>query len=63
RWSLCLFLCKCMSYFCVCAGEVSDWSNNFTTEQRQEMDDVFNKHLAGTRLRTKLNYKCCAANL
>ncbi|XP_044070972.1 sulfotransferase 6B1 [Siniperca chuatsi] len=38
-------------------GEVGDWKNHFTPEQSQEMDDVFNKHLAGTRLAAKLNYQ------
>ncbi|XP_049927706.1 sulfotransferase 6B1 [Epinephelus moara] len=38
-------------------GEVGDWKNHFTPEQSQEMDDAFNKHLAGTRLGAKLNYQ------
>ncbi|XP_031176976.1 sulfotransferase 6B1-like [Sander lucioperca] len=38
-------------------GEVGDWKNHFTPEQSQEMDDAFNKHLAGTRLGDKLNYQ------
>ncbi|XP_039995207.1 sulfotransferase 6B1 [Xiphias gladius] len=37
-------------------GEVGDWRNHFTPEQSQEMDEAFNKHLAGTRLGAKLNY-------
>uniref|UniRef100_A0A8C9XB13 Sulfotransferase n=1 Tax=Sander lucioperca TaxID=283035 RepID=A0A8C9XB13_SANLU len=39
------------------SGEVGDWKNHFTPEQSQEMDDAFNKHLAGTRLGDKLNYQ------
>uniref|UniRef100_A0A3B4YPD7 Sulfotransferase n=1 Tax=Seriola lalandi dorsalis TaxID=1841481 RepID=A0A3B4YPD7_SERLL len=31
--------------------------NHFTPEQSQEMDEAFNKHLAGTRLGAKLNYQ------
>nr|XP_046257070.1 sulfotransferase 6B1 [Scatophagus argus] len=38
-------------------GEVGDWKNHFTSEQSQEMDNAFNKHLAGTRLGAKLNYQ------
>ncbi|GAA6235588.1 sulfotransferase 6B1 [Lates japonicus] len=38
-------------------GEVGDWKNHFTPEQSEEMDEVFNKHLAGTRLGAKLNYQ------
>uniref|UniRef100_A0A3B4YTK7 Sulfotransferase n=1 Tax=Seriola lalandi dorsalis TaxID=1841481 RepID=A0A3B4YTK7_SERLL len=38
-------------------GEVGDWRNHFTPEQSQEMDEAFNKHLAGTRLGAKLNYQ------
>ncbi|XP_013882951.1 sulfotransferase 6B1 [Austrofundulus limnaeus] len=38
-------------------GEVGDWKNHFTPEQSQEMDEAFNKHLAGTKLGDKLNYK------
>ncbi|XP_068183144.1 sulfotransferase 6B1-like [Antennarius striatus] len=38
-------------------GMVGDWKNHFTPEQSQEMDDAFNKHLAGTRLGAKLNYQ------
>uniref|UniRef100_G3PB21 Sulfotransferase n=1 Tax=Gasterosteus aculeatus TaxID=69293 RepID=G3PB21_GASAC len=38
-------------------GEVGDWKNHFTPKQSQEMDDAFNKHLAGTRLGAKLNYQ------
>lgn len=38
-------------------GEVGDWKNHFTPEQSKEMDAAFNKHLAGTRLGAKLNYK------
>ncbi|XP_070697375.1 sulfotransferase 6B1 [Pempheris klunzingeri] len=38
-------------------GEVGDWKNHFTPEQSREMDDAFNKHLAGTRLGAKLNYQ------
>lgn len=37
-------------------GEVGDWKNHFTPEQSKEMDEVFNKRLAGTRLGKKLNY-------
>ncbi|KAM9848083.1 sulfotransferase 6B1 [Aulostomus maculatus] len=37
-------------------GEVGDWRNHFTPEQSREMDEAFNKHLAGTRLGDKLNY-------
>ncbi|KAM3862861.1 sulfotransferase 6B1 [Diretmus argenteus] len=37
-------------------GEVGDWRNHFTPEQSQEMDQAFNRHLAGTRLGDKLNY-------
>uniref|UniRef100_A0A3Q1GBX7 Sulfotransferase n=1 Tax=Acanthochromis polyacanthus TaxID=80966 RepID=A0A3Q1GBX7_9TELE len=38
-------------------GVVGDWKNNFTPEQSREMDEVFNKRLAGTRLGAKLNYQ------
>ncbi|KAF1375390.1 hypothetical protein PFLUV_G00219530 [Perca fluviatilis] len=38
-------------------GEVGDWRNHFTPEQSREMDEAFNKHLAGTRLGDKLNYQ------
>lgn len=38
-------------------GEVGDWKNHFTPEQSREMDEAFNKHLAGTRLGDKLNYQ------
>ncbi|XP_051274299.1 sulfotransferase 6B1 [Dicentrarchus labrax] len=38
-------------------GEVGDWKNHFTPEQSQEMDEAFNKHLAGTRLGAKLDYQ------
>ncbi|XP_068183145.1 sulfotransferase 6B1-like [Antennarius striatus] len=38
-------------------GTVGDWRSHFTPEQSQEMDDAFNKHLAGTRLGAKLNYQ------
>jgi len=38
-------------------GEVGDWRNHFTPEQSREMDEAFNKHLAGTRLGAKLNYQ------
>ncbi|KAF0027852.1 hypothetical protein F2P81_020593 [Scophthalmus maximus] len=38
-------------------GEVGDWRNHFTPEQSREMDDAFAKHLAGTRLGEKLNYR------
>ncbi|CAJ1066902.1 sulfotransferase 6B1 [Xyrichtys novacula] len=38
-------------------GEVGDWKNHFTPEQSREMDEAFNKHLAGTRLGAKLNYQ------
>ncbi|KAM9344731.1 sulfotransferase 6B1 [Symphorus nematophorus] len=38
-------------------GEVGDWKNHFTAEQSREMDEAFNKHLAGTRLGAKLNYQ------
>ncbi|XP_054654838.1 sulfotransferase 6B1 [Dunckerocampus dactyliophorus] len=37
-------------------GEVGDWRNHFTAEQSQQMDKVFSKHLAGTRLGRQLNY-------
>nr|XP_020441841.1 sulfotransferase 6B1 [Monopterus albus] len=38
-------------------GEVGDWRNHFTPEQSKEMDEAFNKHLAGTRLGAKLRYQ------
>ncbi|XP_026211864.1 sulfotransferase 6B1-like [Anabas testudineus] len=38
-------------------GEVGDWKNHFTAEQSQQMDEAFNKHLAGTRLGAKLKYQ------
>ncbi|MEQ2311603.1 Sulfotransferase 6B1 [Ameca splendens] len=38
-------------------GEVGDWKNHFTPEQSREMDDAFNKHLAGTKLGAKLDYQ------
>nr|XP_057909525.1 sulfotransferase 6B1 isoform X2 [Doryrhamphus excisus] len=37
-------------------GEVGDWRNHFTAEQSQQMDRVFSKHLAGTRLGRRLKY-------
>ncbi|KAM4607426.1 sulfotransferase 6B1 [Polymixia lowei] len=37
-------------------GEVGDWKNHFTPEQSQQMDQAFNKYLAGTRIGAKLNY-------
>uniref|UniRef100_A0A3Q3BES5 Sulfotransferase n=1 Tax=Kryptolebias marmoratus TaxID=37003 RepID=A0A3Q3BES5_KRYMA len=37
-------------------GEVGDWKNHFTPEQSREMDEAFNKLLAGTKLGAKLNY-------
>ncbi|XP_068597119.1 sulfotransferase 6B1 [Brachionichthys hirsutus] len=38
-------------------GVVGDWRTHFTPEQSQEMDDAFNKRLAGTRLGAKLDYQ------
>ncbi|XP_047207205.1 sulfotransferase 6B1 [Girardinichthys multiradiatus] len=38
-------------------GEVGDWKNHFTPEQSREMDEAFNKHLAGTNLGAKLDYQ------
>ncbi|XP_030604480.1 sulfotransferase 6B1 [Archocentrus centrarchus] len=38
-------------------GEVGDWKNHFTPEQSREMDEAFNKHLAGTKVGAKLNYQ------
>ncbi|XP_029962203.1 sulfotransferase 6B1 [Salarias fasciatus] len=38
-------------------GEVGDWKNHFSPEQSREMDEAFNKHLAGTRLGAKLDYQ------
>ncbi|KAK5599442.1 Sulfotransferase 6B1 [Crenichthys baileyi] len=38
-------------------GEVGDWKNHFTPEQSKEMDETFNKHLAGTKLGAKLDYQ------
>ncbi|KAM6916155.1 sulfotransferase 6B1 [Xenentodon cancila] len=38
-------------------GEVGDWKNHFTPEQSREMDEYFDKHLAGTRLGAKLDYQ------
>ncbi|MEQ2277830.1 Sulfotransferase 6B1 [Xenotaenia resolanae] len=38
-------------------GEVGDWKNHFTPEQSREMDEAFNKHLAGTKLGAKLDYQ------
>ncbi|XP_008292064.1 sulfotransferase 6B1 [Stegastes partitus] len=38
-------------------GEVGDWKNHFTAEQSREMDEVFSKRLAGTRLGAKLDYQ------
>ncbi|XP_035982215.1 sulfotransferase 6B1 [Fundulus heteroclitus] len=38
-------------------GEVGDWKNHFTTEQSGEMDEAFNKQLAGTKLGEKLDYQ------
>ncbi|XP_069394918.1 sulfotransferase 6B1 [Paralichthys olivaceus] len=38
-------------------GEVGDWRNHFTPEQSREMDEAFDKHLAGTRLGEKLQYQ------
>ncbi|XP_061915411.1 sulfotransferase 6B1 [Entelurus aequoreus] len=37
-------------------GEVGDWRNHFTEEQSRQMDQVFSRHLAGTRLGRQLNY-------
>lgn len=38
-------------------GQVGDWKNHFTPEQSKEMDDAFNKRLAGTRIGAKLDYQ------
>ncbi|XP_014912284.1 sulfotransferase 6B1 [Poecilia latipinna] len=38
-------------------GEVGDWRNHFSPEQSREMDEVFNKQLAGTKLGAKLDYQ------
>ncbi|XP_035029079.1 sulfotransferase 6B1 [Hippoglossus stenolepis] len=38
-------------------GEVGDWRNHFTPDQSREMDEAFDKHLAGTRLGEKLDYQ------
>lgn len=38
-------------------GEVGDWKNNFTPNQSKEMDDVFKKRLAGTKLGARLKYE------
>ncbi|XP_062256728.1 sulfotransferase 6B1 [Platichthys flesus] len=38
-------------------GEVGDWKNHFTPDQSREMDEAFNKHLAGTRMGEKLDYQ------
>ncbi|KAM4599516.1 sulfotransferase 6B1 [Fundulus diaphanus] len=38
-------------------GEVGDWKNHFTAEQSVEMDEAFNKQLAGTKLGEKLDYQ------
>ncbi|KAG7471713.1 sulfotransferase 6B1 [Solea senegalensis] len=38
-------------------GEVGDWRNHFTPEQSRDMDQVFDKHLGGTRLGVRLNYQ------
>lgn len=37
-------------------GEVGDWKNYFTETQNQEMDAMFEKYLAGTKLGKKLQY-------
>ncbi|PWS21168.1 hypothetical protein DKP78_25005, partial [Enterococcus faecium] len=31
-------------------GEVGDWKNHFSEAQSQQMDEEFNKRLAGTKL-------------
>lgn len=37
-------------------GEVGDWKNHFSEAQSQQMDEEFNKRLAGTRLGNRLKY-------
>ncbi|KAG7492919.1 hypothetical protein MATL_G00019950 [Megalops atlanticus] len=37
-------------------GEVGDWKNHFSEAQSKEMDDEFEKRLAGTKLAAKLKY-------
>ncbi|XP_012679071.2 sulfotransferase 6B1-like [Clupea harengus] len=37
-------------------GEVGDWKNHFSEAQSQQMDEEFNKRLAGTKLGAKLKY-------
>ncbi|XP_012679112.2 sulfotransferase 6B1-like isoform X2 [Clupea harengus] len=37
-------------------GEVGDWKNHFSEAQNQQMDEEFNKRLAGTKLGAKLKY-------
>ncbi|KAM6083539.1 sulfotransferase 6B1-like [Chlamydotis macqueenii] len=37
-------------------GGVSDWKNLFSEDQNEKMDKVFEEHLAGTKLGTKLKY-------
>ncbi|XP_046899895.1 sulfotransferase 6B1-like [Hypomesus transpacificus] len=37
-------------------GEVEDWKNHFSEAQSKQMDDEFQRHLAGTKLGDKLKY-------
>ncbi|XP_068088070.1 sulfotransferase 6B1-like [Hyperolius riggenbachi] len=37
-------------------GEIGDWKSLFTEEQSREVDEKFEKHLAGTNLGKRINY-------
>lgn len=37
-------------------GEIGDWRNHFSDEQSKEMDEMFQKKLAGTKLGARLKY-------
>uniref|UniRef100_A0A4W4ELU1 Sulfotransferase n=1 Tax=Electrophorus electricus TaxID=8005 RepID=A0A4W4ELU1_ELEEL len=37
-------------------GEIGDWRNHFSQAQSEQMDAAFEKHLAGTKLGSKLKY-------
>ncbi|XP_053730203.1 sulfotransferase 6B1 [Synchiropus splendidus] len=37
-------------------GEVGDWKNHFSSEQKEKLDEVFEKELAGTRLGERLRF-------
>nr|DBA26848.1 TPA: hypothetical protein GDO54_011054 [Pyxicephalus adspersus] len=43
-------------YFCFLTGQVGDWKSLFTEDQSKDVDEIFQQHLAGTKLGDLLNY-------